>query len=203
MPVSVARQLLPPGTVIGVSCNTLEQVKRAVKDGADYVGIGAIWATTTKKLTSPVIGVRGVGDMLQVLDGTGIKAVGIGVIHILFPLYFGRLTVFKGGIKTPNLLRTLYGSVSQTGHAFDGVAVVSEIMASPLPMEAAQKMKDVVRGFKDGVRAHASSTRRGLWVSPDRTSILEGVCRLIEEVRRSGPLVHQVCLAAGESIRDD
>ena len=113
------------------------------------------------------------------------------------------LRISKGGIKTSNLLRTLYGSVSRTGHAFDGVAVVSEIMASPLPTETAQKMKDVVKGFKDGLRTHVSSPRRGLWVSPDRTSILEGVCRLVEEVRRSGPLIHQVCLSAGESIRDD
>ncbi len=113
------------------------------------------------------------------------------------------LTILKGGIKTSNLLRTLYGSVSPTGHAFDGVAVVSEIMASSLPTETAQKMKDIVRGFKDGLRAHVSSPRRSLWVSPDRTSILEGVCRLVEEVRRSGPLIHQVCLSAGESVRDD
>jgi thiamine-phosphate diphosphorylase/hydroxyethylthiazole kinase len=91
MPVSVARQLLPPDTVIGVSCNTVEQVKRAVKDGADYIGIGAVWATTTKMLTSPIIGVRGVGDMLQVLDGTGIKAVGIGAcVCVVFPYALGR-----------------------------------------------------------------------------------------------------------------
>ena len=79
MPVAIARQLLPPGTIIGMSCNTVEQVRRAVKDGVDYVGIGAVWATTTKKLTSPVIGVRGVGAMLEVLDDTNVKAVAIGM----------------------------------------------------------------------------------------------------------------------------
>ena len=83
MPVSVARQLLLPGAIIGVSCNTVEQVKRAVQDGADYVGIGTVWATTTKKLTSPVVGVRGVGAMLEVLDGTRVKAVAIGVVSLL------------------------------------------------------------------------------------------------------------------------
>ncbi|KAK2464320.1 hypothetical protein APHAL10511_003777 [Amanita phalloides] len=174
MPVSIARQLLPPGTVVGVSCNTVEQVRRAVKDGADYVGIGAIWPTTTKKLTSPIIGVRGVGPMLDVLAGTGVKAVGIG------------------GIKTSNLLRTLYGSVSQTGAALDGVAVVSEIMASPLPMETAQKMRDIVRGFKAGLCALMSGPRPGLWANPDAESIVEGVCKLVQEVRKSGPLIHQI-----------
>ena len=198
MPVSIARRLLPPGTVIGVSCNTVEQVKRAVKDGADYIGIGAVWATTTKTLTSPIIGVRGVGDMLQVLDGTGIKAVGIGVClcgsHSTFLCrrFRGRGT---GGIKASNLLRTLYGSVSQTGHALDGVAVFSEIMTSPLPMETAHEMKGIVGAFKDGLRAQMSGPRRGLWASPDGTSIVEGVCTLVEQVRASGPLIHQVCMA--------
>jgi hypothetical protein len=78
MSVAQARSLLPKGTVIGVSCNTEAHVRLAVRDGADYVGIGAVWATQTKKLTEPVVGVRGVGAMLQVLDGTDIKAVAIG-----------------------------------------------------------------------------------------------------------------------------
>ena len=108
------------------------------------------------------------------------------------PSFTGRGT---GGIKTSNLLRTLYGSASQTGHALDGVAVVSEIMASPLPMETAHKMKGIVSGFKDGLRAQMSGPRRGLWASPDRTSIVEGVCRLVDQVRMSGPLIHQVCMA--------
>jgi thiamine-phosphate diphosphorylase / hydroxyethylthiazole kinase len=78
MPCSVARKLLPPGMVIGISCNRVEHVKEAVQQGADYVGIGAIWATNTKDMTGKVIGVRNVGKLLQVLDGTAVKAVGIG-----------------------------------------------------------------------------------------------------------------------------
>lgn len=79
MPVHVAKSLLPAGTVIGVSCSDTDHVKKAIEDGVDYIGIGAVWGTTTKKLTSPVIGVRGVGSLLQVLDGTSIKAVAIGM----------------------------------------------------------------------------------------------------------------------------
>ena len=69
MPVSVARSLLPPTSVIGVSCNTVEHVKMAVNDGVDYVGIGPVWTTQTKKLTSPILGVRGIGELLEALDG--------------------------------------------------------------------------------------------------------------------------------------
>lgn len=78
MSVQQARKLLPAGSIVGVSCNSLEHVRAAVRDCADYVGIGAVWNTFTKKLTSPVVGVRAVGAMLQELDGTDVKAVAIG-----------------------------------------------------------------------------------------------------------------------------
>ena len=78
MTIEQTRKLLPPGAVIGVSCNNVDQVKEAVRNGVDYIGIGAVWGTQTKKLTSPIIGVRGVGRMLEELDGTSIKAVAIG-----------------------------------------------------------------------------------------------------------------------------
>jgi len=50
----------------------VDQVKEAVRNGVDYIGIAAVWGTQTKKLMSPVIGVRGVGRMLEELDGTSI-----------------------------------------------------------------------------------------------------------------------------------
>lgn len=86
MPVALARSLLPPGSIVGVSCNDMEQVKKAIQDGVDYVGIGSVWGTKTKALTSPIIGVRGVGTLLQALDGTQIKAVAIGMMRYLFIL---------------------------------------------------------------------------------------------------------------------
>jgi len=85
MPIHVARKLLPPKTIIGVSCNTIDQVKKAVEDGADYVGIGSIYPTETKKLTSPTVGVRAVGEFLQHLDDK-VKAVAIGTAFSLFIL---------------------------------------------------------------------------------------------------------------------
>jgi thiamine-phosphate diphosphorylase/hydroxyethylthiazole kinase len=78
MPVSIARSLLPKGSIVGVSCNTKEHVDSAVKNGANYVGIGAVWRTSTKTLTSPIVGVRGVGEMLKRLDGSEVQAVAIG-----------------------------------------------------------------------------------------------------------------------------
>jgi len=80
MPFAIARRLLPPSALIGVSCTTPEHVRRAVDDGADYVGLGAVYATSTKDVSAPgrVAGIAGVRGMLGVLDGTGVKAVAIG-----------------------------------------------------------------------------------------------------------------------------
>jgi thiamine-phosphate diphosphorylase/hydroxyethylthiazole kinase len=78
MPISIARKLLPQGTIIGASVNTPEEATRAKEDGADYVGIGALWDTQRKQLTNPIIGVRGVGRVLEALNGSDIKAVAIG-----------------------------------------------------------------------------------------------------------------------------
>lgn len=78
MSVAQARTMLPKGATIGVSCNNVKQVRKALEDGVDYIGIGAVWGTQTKVLTNPVIGVRGVGQMLEVLDGTAVRAVAIG-----------------------------------------------------------------------------------------------------------------------------
>jgi thiamine-phosphate diphosphorylase / hydroxyethylthiazole kinase len=83
MPISIARNLLPQGTIIGVSCNHVEHVQKAVRQGADYIGIGAIWGTQTKDMTGKVIGVRNVGKLLEMLDGTTVKAIGIGVCVFL------------------------------------------------------------------------------------------------------------------------
>lgn len=83
MPISVARSLLPKDTILGVSVNNSEQIRKAVKDGADYVGVGPVWGTKTKNLTSPLLGPRGVAKMLEGLEGTDVKSVAIGE-HIRF-----------------------------------------------------------------------------------------------------------------------
>jgi thiamine-phosphate diphosphorylase / hydroxyethylthiazole kinase len=78
MPVPIARSLLPPGSIIGKTCHTPEHVREAVEEGADYVGIGPVWPTETKKVKHAVTGPSGLGEMLQALDGTDVKAVAIG-----------------------------------------------------------------------------------------------------------------------------
>jgi len=42
-----AKQLLPKDAIIGISTSTVEEAKKAVADGADYLGIGTMFATPT------------------------------------------------------------------------------------------------------------------------------------------------------------
>ncbi|QAY60737.1 thiamine phosphate synthase [Microbacterium protaetiae] len=48
LPARTVRQLIGTGAVLGVSASTPEQLARAAADGASYVGVGALHATTTK-----------------------------------------------------------------------------------------------------------------------------------------------------------
>ncbi|GAA5806851.1 hypothetical protein MFLAVUS_000199 [Mucor flavus] len=47
MPLKQVRRLLGPEKIIGVSCNTEQEAEIAIRDGADYLGIDAIWFTST------------------------------------------------------------------------------------------------------------------------------------------------------------
>jgi thiamine-phosphate diphosphorylase/hydroxyethylthiazole kinase len=77
MPVDVVRRLLPPSTIIGMSVSSIEEAAIANTAAVDYVGIGPIWWTDSKKLTTDVVGVRGIGAILEMLSPK-IMAVGIG-----------------------------------------------------------------------------------------------------------------------------
>ncbi|KAF9050175.1 thiamine biosynthetic bifunctional enzyme Thi4 [Panaeolus papilionaceus] len=177
MSVRDAQRVLPPGSIIGVSCNNVGHIKQAIEDGVDYVGIGAVYGTQTKKLLQPIIGVRGVGAMLAALDGTGIKSVAIG------------------GIKATNLLRTLHGVVSTTGHSLDGVAVVSDIVASQTPKLAAESLSQIFQEFqssfnKDTLGLEIVGKSDSSFLTQD--DIMEGVTKLVKEIRKLNPLVHQI-----------
>jgi len=78
MPIAIARSLLPKGMIIGTSCNSADEARAAVKDGVDYIGIGPVWFTQTKTDLKPVVGVRGIGEILDCLNGTDVKSVAIG-----------------------------------------------------------------------------------------------------------------------------
>jgi thiamine-phosphate pyrophosphorylase len=59
LPLSLARGLMSPDQLIGISTHTVDQVRGATVGGADYVGFGPIFPTTSKADHEPVVGVEG------------------------------------------------------------------------------------------------------------------------------------------------
>ena len=112
IPVKIVRKLIGKDKIIGVSAHCPEEAEKAEQDGADYLGVGAIFPTETKKdiIITPV-------DVLRKIKET----VSVPVVAI-------------GGINQNNI-NTLKGS-----HV-DGVAVISAIMKSKDPKSSAVALK--------------------------------------------------------------
>ena len=116
LPYKVAREILGEGKLIGVSCNNVAEAKEAEEAGADYIGVGAMFATGTKTNTRPVT-IQGLKEIRQ--------EVSIPIVAI-------------GGINKDNIA-LLWGT------GIDGVAVVSAIVAQQDIVGAAKEMKRRVK----------------------------------------------------------
>lgn len=55
-PIKIARQILGKDKIIGISCHNLKQALLAQKSGADYIGIGPVFPTSTKPKNTKIIG---------------------------------------------------------------------------------------------------------------------------------------------------
>lgn len=111
LPVSKARKIWGNEKIIGVTVKTVEQAKEAYEQGADYLGVGAIFPTTTKVKTvlTPV-------DMLQeICMEVPIPVNAIGGLHI------NNIDVLKGT-------------------SIAGICVVSAIMKADEPKKAAEEL---------------------------------------------------------------
>lgn len=78
IPASYARKLMGPGKIIGVSAGTAEEASWAVSEGADYLGVGPIYVTGTKKDAGDAIGTALIAQLKERYD---LPLVGIGGIH--------------------------------------------------------------------------------------------------------------------------
>ena len=94
LPVSVARQVLSPEKILGVTAKTVKRALEAEEGGADYLGTGAIFPTTTKenapitlistlkticqRVAIPVVAIGGLtSENIDQLIGTGIAGVAV------------------------------------------------------------------------------------------------------------------------------
>ena len=119
LPVSCARALLGPDKIVGATAKTPAQALEAFEQGADYLGVGAIFPTTTKVATM----------LTPVTTLTEIrKAVPLPIVAI-------------GGLNRDNM-DVLKGSPA------DGIAVVSAIMQSKNPRETAGELYEHMNTLK-------------------------------------------------------
>ena len=125
--LQTARKILGPDAIIGVTANNKDEALEAAKDGADYLGIGTVYATPTKEDTKSIIGTAGVQEILTALHFRESQV----------------KTVCIGGINASNAQRVLYQTASPHKE-LDGVAVVSAIMASTDPKKAATDLAALV-----------------------------------------------------------
>lgn len=102
LPVAAVRDLVGDGMAVGVSTHSPQQAMQAVRDGADYIGVGPIFRTFTKK---------------DVCDPVGLEYLDYVVSNISLPF------VAIGGIKLHNLQRV-------KEHGAGCVALVTEIVGA-------------------------------------------------------------------------
>ena len=112
MPVAIARKLIGKDKILGATAKTVEAATKAYKDGADYLGVGAIYPTTTK--------VKTVLTPTTTLDAIT-KAVPIPV-NAIGGLNAGNFSVLKG-------------------INISGICAVSAIMKAECPKAAAEELK--------------------------------------------------------------
>jgi thiamine-phosphate pyrophosphorylase len=63
LPVLLARNVVGPTMLIGVSTHNSEQVQMATEEGADYLGFGPIFSTRTKANHDPIVGIEGLAGV--------------------------------------------------------------------------------------------------------------------------------------------
>lgn len=127
MPAAIARKLIGPDKILGVSCTNEQETLQVCTEGvADYVGLGTVYPTKTKDVKN-VCGPIGVRRLLQVLKAhPNVSCVAIG------------------GINHTNAAKVLF-QCQVADRKVDGVAVVSCIMAAADAGDATKRLVDVMK----------------------------------------------------------
>ncbi|KAI0430454.1 Hydroxyethylthiazole kinase family-domain-containing protein [Xylaria sp. FL1042] len=169
--VESARKLLGHDKIIGVTVSNAEETAAACDGGADYLGIGTVFATPTKENTKSIIGVDGLQQILLQLARAKSKV----------------KTVCIGGINASNTSRIVWQSAAE-GKSLDGVAVVSAIMAAADPEASARELSQLVKAppaFAKGAVTAEQQDR-----SPQE--LVHLAPQVIQAVSKGKPLSHNM-----------
>jgi len=123
LPIEYARKLLGRKKIIGISTHSIDQAVTAQSSGADYIGFGPLFKTSTKDAGA----VQGI-DMLSVIK----KTVSIPVIAI-------------GGINHANVQEVMRAGA-------DGAAIISAVLSASNIKQAAEEMLRIIQTSLPGIR---------------------------------------------------
>lgn len=118
MPCEIARRLVGKDKIVGVSAGSVEEALKAQKDGADYLGVGAVFPTGTKKDATDV----SMETLKEIVQKVNIPVVAIG------------------GVSQDNV-----DKLADTG--IDGISVISAILGKKDVRKAAKELKAAVEKF--------------------------------------------------------
>lgn len=122
LPCGVVRQILGKDKIIGVSARTAQQAIQAQADGADYLGVGAMFATSTKADAQTVT----IASLTQIRQAVTLPIVAIGGInHTTLP--------------------ALQQALQAADTSIDGVAVVSAILGQKDVKLASEQLKEMIK----------------------------------------------------------
>jgi len=117
----VARQIAPPGFIIGISVGSVDEALKAEQDGADYIALSPLFSTGSKNDAGPGLGL----DLLREIR-----------MNVTIPV------IAIGGIRPDNV-----GDVIAAGA--DGVAVISAVVGSRDTSAAARELRALISQSKE------------------------------------------------------
>ncbi|MCR4393100.1 MAG: thiamine phosphate synthase [Dehalococcoidales bacterium] len=118
-PLKEARRLLPITSILGVSVTTVEQARHAKEAGADYLGVGSMYPTSSKE-NARVIGPE---RLLQIKQAVDLPVVAIG------------------GINKNNVHEVLHAGA-------DSICVISAVLNAPDIYRAARELIEIIEAKK-------------------------------------------------------
>ncbi len=116
MPIALARKLLGPDRILGVSAGNLEEAHVAIAGGADYLGVGPIYATKTKADAGEPIGLSLLAELAS---------------HYSTPL------IAIGGIQADNVAAVLQAGAQ-------GIAVIRAIVSAQDIATATRELREAM-----------------------------------------------------------
>lgn len=121
LPVAAARRLAPQGFVVGGTCRNVEHAVRAKESGADYVGVGPVYASTSKNGLPDPIGLAMLEQVAEVLPAIAISGITLE--------------------RVPEVM----------AHGAHGIAVIAAITRAEDPAKAAGEIADAVARHRRSV----------------------------------------------------